>query len=282
METTGFFDSLCMRRKNISFRFAFACFVCIAAVVAVLFAIGVLFPSCSAALFDRTVELEIPQHPWEACSNDVEMWYSVKWSYGNEVRSLYVPPGERRASIKVPIGETVFICAFPLGEMRPFGAVVTPFDSDASFVMSQEDGYIAALLMDVDRDSTKGINYRALKEVLKSVGKESSSSASTADSVGVLALDKVRFLRDVMNGELSQSSVVFLKPFDMPQFAIPNGVWVSESALGSYYIVKDSMMPSIRLSEGVHRFYNPSTDRELVVVVDEKGNTFRYVRQALV
>ena len=282
MENAGFFDSLCMRRKNFSFRFAFACFVCIAAVVAVLFAIGALFPSCSAALFDRSVELEIPQHPWEVCSNDVKMWYSVKWSYGNEVRSLYVPPGERRASIRIPIGETVFVCAFPLGEMRPFGAVVTPFDSDVTFVMNQEDGYIAAMLMDVDRDSTKGINYKALKSVMETLAKESSEASSGRDSVGVLALDKVRFLRDVMNGELSQSSVVFLKPFDMPQFAIPNGVWVSESALGSYYVVKDSMMPAIRLGEGVHRFFNPSTERELVVVVDERGNSFRYVRQALV
>lgn len=271
-----------MRQKNISFRFAFECFVCIVAVVAMSFAFGSLVSSCSASSIDRKVVVTIPQHPWESHSNDVRLWYYLKWTYGHEVRSLYVPPEERVVKINVPMGETVFVCAFPLGEMRPFGAVVTPFDSASSIALGQSSGYVASILIDVDRDATKGINYNALQGVMDEVGREFLSGGGRGDVLGTLALDKVRFLRDVINGELSKSSVVFLNPFEVPEFAVPNGVWVSESVLGLCFEVSDMTMPALRLNEGVHRFLNQIIDRELVVVVDERGNTFRYVRQALV
>ena len=261
--------------------------MCVAAFVATACFVGVLLPSCSAAFLDRRITIEIPQHPWERYDNDSRIWYSLKWSYGRETKNLYVSPEERVVQIDVPIGETVFVCAFPLGEMRPFGAVVTPFDSSSSFVLGQDDGYLASILLDADRDATKGINYKALKEAFGKVEDEFLWNASSLyDGPAVLqwtmALDKVRFLRDVMNGELCESSIVFLEPFEVPGFAVPNGVWIGESVLGSYIVVKDSMMPPLWLCEGVHRFYNPAMDRELVVVVDERGGSFRYMRQALV
>lgn len=275
----------CVRKVCfVCFIFCF-CVVCMAVV------------SCSLCSFERKIVLEIPKHPWENCSVNAKMWYSLKWSYGNEIKSLYVGPDEREVEIKIPIGETVFVCAFPLGEMKPFGYVITPQERLSTFELTQDDGFWAALFLDLDRDVTKEVNYKALKiavdevlqEVLLDFSKQSladtSSSNHTSSSflrASIRNLDKVVFLRDVFNGELSKSSIEFLSPFIIPSFAVSNGVWVSELVLGPCYTVTNSIMPELILSEGVHRFYNPTTNRELVVVVDDRGNVFRYIRQALV
>lgn len=260
-----------MRQKHTFFNFTFI------GLVIGFFAFFALLVSCSAVAPDRKITVEIPRHPWEESSNEINMWYSLKWSYGNEIRSIYVTPNERRISLEIPIGETAFICAFPLGEMAPFGSVITPFDFSKTFVLNQNDGFIASILLDIDRDVTRGINYSALKRVLEEKFEEKEEGKFYSN-----ALDKVRFLRDIYNGELTASSIVFNQPFAISSFVIPNGVWVREQVLGSSYVITNSLMPSLSLYEGVYRFYNPATDRELVIVVDEKGKDFHYVRQALV
>lgn len=238
--------------------------------------------SCSLTSFERKVVLEIPKHPWENCSVNAKIWYSLKWSYGNEIKSLYVSPEEKEVEIKIPVGETVFICAFPLGEMQPFGCVITPLDSLSTFELSQDDGFWAAMFLDLDRDVTKGLNYKELKSVIGERLKEVSDQGGNQAGISCRNLDKVVFLRDVYNGELSKSSIEFLSPFTVSPFAVSNGVWISELMLGPCYTVTNSIMPELTLSEGVHRFYNPTTNRELVVVVDDRGNVFRYIRLALV
>ena len=64
--------------------------------------------SCSLACPDRLLEITVPDHPWESVSGKA-LWYTLKWTYGDEIRSLYLGPGERQASIHVPTGNTVLL-----------------------------------------------------------------------------------------------------------------------------------------------------------------------------
>ena len=47
--------------------------------------------SCSLAGPDRLLEVSIPRHPWETDGPN-ELWYTLRWSYGTEIRSAYIGP----------------------------------------------------------------------------------------------------------------------------------------------------------------------------------------------
>ena len=50
----------------------------------VIAAVSVL-PSCSNVVTRRTVEIEIPSHPWEKASGS-RLWYTLKWTDGTDIR----------------------------------------------------------------------------------------------------------------------------------------------------------------------------------------------------
>ena len=237
--------------------------------VAVIFILVVLFFSaCSNIELERTVTIQIPQHPWE--DDDVSLWYSLKWTSGNEINALYISNDQREVSISIPAGESVFVCAFPLGKMRPFGTVITPFDEAQTYVLNQNDGVLAQLFMDSDRSAVAGINYSRVK------------SQALEVSFDFRMLDKVRLLKDALNGKLNNDSFKANEAFDVLSFEVPNGFWVSESVLDHNILTADGFTGNLKLPEGVHRYYNNSLERELVIVVDSEGKTFHYVKLSLV
>ncbi len=234
------------------------------ALICVLFA----FSSCSDIKPERTVTIQIPQHPWE--DDDTKLWYSLKWTTGNEINVLYISKEKREVSLTIPSGESVFICAFPLGNMRPFGFIITPFDNSSLFVLSQNDGVFAQLFMDSDRAAVAGINYPLLKSYALEV------------SFDFRNLNKIKILKDALNGNLSKSSIVAVEAYDVLSFAIPNGFWISESVLDHNILTVDGTSGILHLSEGVHRYYNRTLERELIIVVDSDGKTFHYLKLGLV
>lgn len=236
--------------------------------VILIFLVVLFFAGCSNVELERTVEIQIPQHPWEAGDN--RLWYSLKWTSGSEIKALYIPKDQRTVSLTIPSGESVFICAFPLGKMRPFGLVITPFDEAQGYVLNQNDGVLAQLFMDSDRAAVAGINYPRLKEQALEV------------SFDFRNLDKVRLLKDSLNGNLNKDSIRAKETFDVLSFEIPNGFWVSESVLDHNILSIDGSTGNLKLPEGVHRYYNSSLERELVIVVDSEGKTFHYVKLGLV
>ncbi len=228
----------------------------------------VVFSSCSDIKPERTVAIQIPQHPWE--TEDTKLWYSLKWTSGSEINVLHLSKKEREVSITIPAGESVFVCAFPLGNMRPFGAVITPFDNSKVFILNQNDGIFAQLFMDSDRAAVAGINYPLLREYALEV------------SFDFRYLDKTKLLKDSLNGNLSKSSLRAVESNNVLSFAIPNGFWVSESVLDHNILTMDGTTGTLNLPEGVHRYYNHTLERELVVVVDSDGKTFHYIKIGLV
>ncbi|MBR6086060.1 MAG: hypothetical protein IKP61_10695 [Spirochaetales bacterium] len=237
----------------------------------ILFVIPVIIfiNSCSLARPDRLLEISVPNHPWESVSGK-ELWYTLKWTYGNEIRSLYLGPGERAASIYVPTGETVLIAAYPLGEMAPFGALITPLDEELKVVLNQDDGVLANELIDLDRSVTKRLNYGLIRDNI----------AKKCDDMRII--EKISFLRDLQNGELTETSFRIVSLYGIDGFALPNGLWTSEYIRDCSLFVTDNFSPQIQLPEGVFHYLNPEMDRILVLIVDSSGNSYGYLRQSLI
>ena len=225
--------------------------------------------SCSLACPDRLLTISIPDHPWEKAGGK-ELWYILKWTYGEEVRSLYMGPGERQANIYVPTGETVLIAAYPLGEMAPFGALVTPLDEDGKVALNQDDGVVANELIDLDRSVTKRLNYGLICDEL----------SKKCDDIR--KIEKVSFLRDLQNGELTEASFKIVSLYGIDSFVLPNGLWTSEFLRDSSLFVTDNLSPRLELPEGVFRYLNPEMNRVLVLVVDSSGNSYSYLKQSLI
>ena len=237
-------------------------------ILIVLICVLVVLSSCSDIKPERTVAIQIPPHPWE--DEDTKLWYSLKWTTGSEINVLYISKDQREVSITIPSGESVFVCAFPLGNMRPFGTVITPFDNSKAFVLNQNDGVFAQLFMDSDRAAMAGINYPLLKNYALEL------------SFDFRLFNKVTLLKDALNGKLGKSSFKVGELYDVLSFAIPNGFWVSESVLDHNILTSDGFSGLLRLPEGVHRYYNRTLERELIVVVDSDGKTFHYLKIGLV
>lgn len=238
--------------------------IIIAITAAILLAV-----SCSIACPDRFLEIEVPKHPWEDVSGKA-LWYTLKWTYGSGIRSLYMGPDERKTAIYVPVGETVIIAAYPLGDMAPFGAIITPLDEDFQVTLNQNDGVIANSLIDLDRSVTERLNYGLIyDDMLKKCD-------------DFRQIEQVSFLRDLQNGELSEVSFKAVSLFGIDSFALPNGLWTSEYLRDSSLFITDNLTPQLQLPEGVFRYLNPDMDRVLVLIVDSSGNSYSYLRQSLI
>ena len=225
--------------------------------------------SCSLACPDRLLTISIPDHPWEKAGGK-ELLYTLKWTYGDEIRSLYLGPGERQASIHVPTGETVLIAAYPLGEMAPFGALITPLDEQVKIILNQNDGVLANELIDLDRSVTERLNYGLIREQIQKKVNDSRQ------------IDHISFLRDLQNGELRETSIKAVSLFGIDNFVLPNGLWTSEYLRDCSLFITDNLTPPLQLPEGVFRYLNPEMDRVLVLIVDSSGNSYSYLRQSLI
>ena len=225
--------------------------------------------SCSIACPDRLLEITIPQHPWETVENE-KLWYVLRWTYGTEVRSAYVGQNERVVSIQVPIGETILIAAYPLGEMAPFGAIITPLEDGIRITLNQNDGVIVNELIDLDRIVTQRLNYGPICD----------NMLKKCDDLR--RIEKISFLRDLQNGELSNASFKVVSLFGIEPFVLPNGLWTSEYIRDPSLYITDNLSPQLQLPEGVFRYLNPDMDRVLILIVDSSGNSYSYLRQSLV
>ena len=230
---------------------------------------ALLLFSCSVVSPDRVLEVTIPSHPWEKATGK-SLWYTLKWTYGDETRSTYLSSDQRTLRLYVPPGETVLIAAYPLGDMSPFGAAVTPLDTGSCIFLNQNDGVLVGELLDIDRVVTSRLNYGL---IMKEVRKKSDDFRN---------IEKVSFLRDLQNGVLKETSIKVVSLFGVDSFALPNGIWTSEFLQDSGLVVTDGISPPIQLPEGVFRYLNTEMDRVLVLIVDSAGNSYSYLRQSLV
>ncbi|MCF0237013.1 MAG: hypothetical protein HUK24_00320 [Sphaerochaetaceae bacterium] len=224
------------------------------------------------SLNKRVITLVIPSHPCEGPAK-TSLWYTLKWNKGDNICSIHVPQDVRSLTIEINIGETVAIVAYPLGELNPIGLVITPLDSLSEYTLSFTDGFLANLFLSSDLSVVKNLNYKPIKEALYKDGLDNWKLSD------IRTLDKVRFLQDILNGELSKSSIKFQNTFLVSSFSLPNGIWVSEYPTDKTLYVTDMTSKDLYLPEGVFHYFNSSQDRILTIAIDSQGNTFHYLRR---
>ena len=221
--------------------------------------------SCSQMQIKRNIHLRIPQHPWEKLSGKA-MWYTLRWTDGGEVKTLHLTQDERNVEMEVSVGQTVLAVAYPLGEMSPFGAAITPIDGDGEVLMTQEDGVLINMFIDVDPEVLGMINYGLIREKMLE---------KTDDP---RELDDGSLLRDIQNGELSSASFKHIGTFAVGPFALSNGIWESEFLKDSGIVASDGRSSQVDLPSGVFRYLNDEDDMVLVLIVDRDGNFYSYLR----
>ena len=234
------------------------------AVAAALVVLSV-FAGCSAekALY-RTVQVVIPLHPWE--EDKTCMWYDLVWNEGTSMKSVFVDNSTRTVSLRIPKSQTTYICAYPLGSLKPFGGAVTPLSQGNVFVLDQDKGFLSELLQTLEHPSALHVNFEKLVE----------NTALLLEDYSLL--DTETLIEDVYNGTLGTTSIVKTEPIKVTGLEFYSGTWIPESVhLESFYVDTDGKTPVLFLSEGVHRFLCPERDLEIRIVVSSDG-VYKYER----
>lgn len=222
-----------------------------------------LLVSCSYVQPNRTVSFRIPQHPWESVCGK-KLWYTIRWTDGESVSAIHLSQDERTVTVEVPPGRTVMAVAYPLGDMSPFGAVITPEDFNANVLMTQDDGTFVNMLIDMDSQVLGMLDYGLIQKQMRK---------KTDD---IRRIEDVSLIRDIQNGELSESSFKLAPCFDLEPFALSNGIWESEFLRDPSIVATEGMGNPISLPAGVYRFLNVEDQMVLVLIVDRDGAFYSY------
>lgn len=229
-----------------------------------------LFVACKQSGFNtRSIHVVIPEHPWEKGSN-VRLWYNLKWNENGEIKTMYLDQNTREVDIEIAKDCTVYICAYPLGEMLPFGTAVTPLNGAREVVLSQYEGYVAHLLININLEAAERVDFGKLVELVK----------QQMDDARMI--DDAQLLADVLNGRLNGQSVKKKRKFLVENISIPDGKWVSECEYDGYLLVTNGHTEALTLAAGVFRYYCEALDREFRVVVDDNGGVFHSIRYGMI
>jgi hypothetical protein len=212
----------------------------------------------------RIVELVIPLHPWE--EDRTSMWYSLVWNEGTGTKTLFVDNATRKVRLKIPRTQTTYICAYPLGNLKPFGTAVTPLSGSNVFALDQDKGVLAELLLGLEHPSALTVNFDRLVE---------NASLELED---FSLLDPEILLEDVYNGNLSKKSIVRTEPVKVTGMEFYSGLWIPESIHQEAFSVEaGEAAPVMHLAQGVHRYYCRERSLEIRIVVSFDG-VYRYER----
>ncbi|MCR5760414.1 MAG: hypothetical protein K6F82_00190 [Sphaerochaetaceae bacterium] len=228
--------------------------------IAIIIAALILFASCSQEITKKTVQIIIPEHPWVSYAN-AEIWYSLKWTDGDGEHVKYIESGTSEVKITVNASSTIYICAYPLSDMLPFGTAFSPSSVPSSVVLSQDEGFLADVLMNLKKEVRSQINWEKLLQSCK----EKTSS--------LREIDVQMLVSAAMNGNIGQSAIVKNKAFEIGPFTVQNGVWVSELEGQGRVVVTDGEMEKMTVVPGVYRFYEKEANLEMRIVCETDGKS---------
>lgn len=219
--------------------------------------------SCSAeTLSQRKVTVLLPpRHRWETMQNQ-NFWYTLVWNEGGKLRQRHLPAGQKRATVLVNRAETVVFCAYPLGVYAPLGGAVLPTGTSA-VLLTEREGMLCHYLQEslkLNAEALERVNYPQLLQEARS---------KTDD---MTLIDHGRLQKDLVNGELSSSSIQVRPPLQVEVTTAPQGYWVGERELdGSFWLYWEHEGAALTLGDGLHCFWNREDSLLLRIFVDLEG-----------
>ena len=130
--------------------------------------------------------------------------------------------------------------------------------------MTQEDGAFVNMLIDMNSEVLGMLNYGLIREQM---------NKKTDD---IRKIEDVSLIRDIQNGELSESSFKLAPCFYVEPFALSNGIWESEFLRDPSIVATEGMGSELSLPSGVFRFLNVEANMVLVLIVDRDGAFYSY------
>lgn len=224
--------------------------------------------SCSENLQNKTVYIEIPEHPWEKYSGQ-KLLYTVKWTDNNQIFSSNLHSNSEKIKLTIPRNQTVFICAFPLEDMEPFGIGITPFDSKKTYKLTQNDGILARIMMDLDPKIRQQINYNLLSEICSSVTDDYRS------------LNQSTLVQAILNGKLKKSAIKQAKSVEIPELSIPNGLWISQNTADNPIEITDGKLPNTNRYIGKYRFFCSELGKIYSITIEDNGNFSTHIQNCI-
>lgn len=229
----------------------------------------VLLSACSEWEVERKVMVRIPEHPWEVVTGK-RLWYTIKWTDGQGMQVRHLNQEERSIEISVRPGETVLVAAYPLGDMAPYGIAITPLNGESDFLLTQEDGVLVGLLIDLDKELIDQVNFDLVLSKMRATAND------------IRAIDSSQLLRDIQNGELSSQSFKDSGMYQAGPFALTNGLWESEFFRDSDLAVTGGLSAEVTLPPGVYNYLNVEERMVMTLVIDLEGDTYNYLHRSIV
>ncbi len=219
-----------------------------------------LLLSCSMDLGYSNIEVLIPEHPWETYT-EAQLWYSLRWTDGDGEHVKYVEQGQRSVRIKVKADRTVYICAYPLSNLMPFGAAFSPSSVPSCVLLTQEEGFLADVFMSLNEEVREQVNWEKLIQ------------ACYDKTESLMDLDIQMLVSATMNGNLGKSAIVKNRSYEIGPFMVQNGVWIPERMGLGRVVVTEGSMEKMTVSPGVYRFYEREAGLEMRIVCEVDGKS---------
>jgi hypothetical protein len=131
--------------------------------------------------------------------------------------------------------------------------------------LTQGEGFLCDLLLNLstgEKEVAGSVNYPLVLQML------------TNKTEDFALLDYESFAKDILNGEVTDSSVILLDPLSVFLEDIPPGYWVGERITdGSFWSQLGDGGVGLLLSSGLHCFLNKEEGLLLKVFVDVLAKT---------
>ena len=230
-----------------------------------IFLVSLFLLFSSSCMQHDTVTLYLDQdHNWEVESGR-RMWYSLLYSYDNEVNTLHISVGERQITLLLPLLQTHLFCAYPLGYLPPLGGAITPYYTSNDIFLRYEEGLLCDTLLRLVPhwgDIFSNLNYPKVLDEMRQSGSS------------LLDIDYFLVAKDLVNDEYDSSNITTIEKFSTTLDTLPSGRYLSSTPLiPSFYKgeTKEVEIPS--LPPGTHYFFNYSKKLLCVFIVGQEGES---------
>ncbi|MFA6846594.1 MAG: hypothetical protein WCR02_12790 [Sphaerochaetaceae bacterium] len=230
-----------------------------------------LFVSCSYnPLRERPVSLVIKEkHPWETEWNTYLPNLLVITEGSDELTKIHLEGGQRKITVNLPYGKTIYVACYPLGQFAPYGSAITPTGTNM-VNLTQKEGNLVRTLIDIRQGHEGALSVVDYPRLLSSI--ESSD-------IDLYDLDKIKLSTDILNGEIGNDSFVKLGRLKVTVSALPSGRWVAESLNDESFWYSGEAV-SVTLSGGLHCYLCKEQSLLLKIFVDiANGQSYQSVHQ---
>ena len=226
----------------------------------IIFAVLIIiaFSSCSFITEDD-IMLNVPSNiPLEEMTGE-EIYYTLTYFDGEQVRSEYVAQNTKKLNVKVKKGSLSLFLLYPASTYTPLSAFYEPGKS-TSVKFSYSDSSLIEFLINTAEYNPKLISRVSVSGLL---------ARYEADEI-----DKIKFLDALEKGVINYSTDIKAEKKIVNLENLTYGRWFSDRDDIDDIIVKDTAISiELNLYEGVYFYVHEDLKNMLTIVISENGES---------